>query len=187
MLLAELGPAWRAELGRLVPEVRGAEPPAGAPEPLALFEALARLVGGLAARHGALVVVEDFHWADDMSVRFLAFLARRLAAWRLLLVVSVRDEELDGAADLGRTLDDLVRRGQLAALRLGPLTRVDTLALVRAVVDGRNVTLDPVRLGDEVWAASEGHPLLVFETLRAADGSPERATALGPVVATSPS
>ena len=30
-LLAELGPAWRAELGRLLPEVRGAEPPGALP------------------------------------------------------------------------------------------------------------------------------------------------------------
>ena len=81
-----------------------------------------------------------------MSVRFLAFLARRLEAWRLLLVVSVRDEELDEASDLGRTLDDLMKGGQLAALRLGPLTRSDTLALVRALVDDRDGTRDPVRL-----------------------------------------
>jgi DNA-binding SARP family transcriptional activator len=176
-LLEELGSAWRAELGRLLPEVRGAEPPPGAPEPLALFEALARLVGCLAARNGALVVVEDLHWADDMSVRFLAFLARRLAAWRLLLVVSVRDEELDGNSGLGRTLDDLVKRGQLQALRLGPLTRPDTLALVRVLVDGDGAR-DPVKLGDEVWAASEGHPLLVLETIRALDGQPRPASLL---------
>jgi DNA-binding SARP family transcriptional activator len=177
-LLAELGPAWRAELGRLLPEVRGAEPPVGSPEPLALFEALARLVGCLAARHGALVVVEDLHWADDMSVRFLAFLARRLAAWRLLLVLSVRDEEVDQASDLGRTIDDLVGRGHVAALRLGPLTQPDTLALVRALVDSRDGTRDPVTLGDEVWAASEGHPLLVLERIRALDGQPQPASTL---------
>jgi DNA-binding SARP family transcriptional activator len=177
-LLAELGPVWRAELGRLLPEVRGAEPPVGSPEPLALFEAFARLVGCLAARHGALVVVEDLHWADDMSVRLLAFLARRLAAWRLLLVVSVRDEEVDQASDLGRTLDDLMKSGHVAALRLGPLTRPDTLALVRALVDGRDGTRGPVRLGDEVWASSEGHPLLVLERIRALEGQPRPASTL---------
>ena len=108
-----------------------------------------------------------------MSVRFLAFLARRLAAWRLLLVVSARDEELDGASGLGRTLDDLIRRRQLAPLRLGPLTRSDTLALVRALVDGAERDAStPSRLAEAVWAASEGHPLLALETLRTLDGNP---------------
>ena len=45
-------------------------------------------------------------------------------------------------------------------------------------MDGRDGTRDPVRLGDEVWAASEGHPLLVLERIRALDGQPRPASTL---------
>jgi hypothetical protein len=31
-------------------------------------------------------VLEDVHWADEMSLRLLAFVSRRIAAWPVLLV-----------------------------------------------------------------------------------------------------
>ena len=41
-----------------------------------------------------MLVLEDLHWADDMSLRLLAFISRRIAAWRVLLLASAREEEL---------------------------------------------------------------------------------------------
>ncbi len=50
-----------------------------------------------------------------------------------------------------------------------PLTRQDTVTLVRALVrpDTQAVAMD--ELGDRVWVASEGNPLMVVETMRALD------------------
>ena len=51
---------------------------------------MAQAVGHLAERQPLLLVLEDLHWADDMSLRLLAFLSRRGAAWPVLLVATIR-------------------------------------------------------------------------------------------------
>ena len=71
---------WRSEISRLFPEID----PMHAPDPprensaLHLFEGLARLIIGAATTRPLVAVVEDLHWADTMSVRFLSFLANRI-------------------------------------------------------------------------------------------------------------
>ena len=45
-----------------------------------LFEAIGELLARMARRHLLVVILEDLHWADEMSVRLLAFLGRRLHA-----------------------------------------------------------------------------------------------------------
>jgi predicted ATPase len=54
-------------------------------------------------------VLEDLHWADEMSLRRLAFVGRRISAWPVLLVVTARDEDLADATAARRTLDELSR------------------------------------------------------------------------------
>ena len=46
----------------------------------------------LAARYPLAVVLDDLHWADDMTLRFLAFFGRRLPEGARLLVVNVIDQ-----------------------------------------------------------------------------------------------
>ena len=80
-VLESLGPAWRVELTRLLPEVAapGAPPLPTRVDYRRLFEMLAQLVAHLAARDTLLLVLEDLHWADELTVRLLAFLARRVS------------------------------------------------------------------------------------------------------------
>src|SRR5262245_1388434 len=85
--LAAFGADWsrhphgRTELSRLFPEIaEGRVPPPITPENhLRLFETMDGLLGELALGQPLLVVLEDLHWADEMSLRLLSFVARRLA------------------------------------------------------------------------------------------------------------
>ena len=179
-VLEALGPTWRAELARLLPEV--AVP--GAPSPPArldyrrLFEMIAQLVAHLAARDTLLLVLEDLHWADELTLRLLAFLARRAPSERALLLVTAREEELPDASMLRHTLEDLGRAGLLTSLGLGPLSRRDTVALVgRLSPPGAAARAE--RLGERVWTISEGNPLVVVEMMREIQ---ERAPAEGLVL-----
>jgi DNA-binding SARP family transcriptional activator len=124
---------WLAELARLFPELLEPGLPAVAEpgDPLRLFEALARLLRYLALRQPLVVMLEDIHWADDMSLRFLAFLGRRLYEAPILVAVSVREEEMVDSPALRRALDELAIEGRLTRLALPRLDRDDTLALVR--------------------------------------------------------
>ncbi len=47
----------------------------------------------LTERRPALIVIDDIHWADAPSLRFLAFLARRLDGIRLLVTGALRPAE----------------------------------------------------------------------------------------------
>jgi tetratricopeptide (TPR) repeat protein len=165
--LDALAPAWQRELARLFPEVgaAGATTDAGEENYRRLFEAIERLLAVLAERRPMLLVLEDLHWADGMSLRFLSYLGRRNQAWKLLVVASAREEELAGAAALRLAIDELVQENRCIELTLAPLTRRDTGELVRALTrpTGRSFA----GLEEQVWAASEGNPFMAVEVLRA--------------------
>jgi len=169
-----LSPTWRMQLARLFPELGepGQERPAAEEEDhVRLFEAIAQAVGHLAERQPLLLVLEDIHWADDMSVRLLAFLSRRGAAWPVLLVGTIRTEEVVDAPAATRLLRELGADQHFVSLTLAPLSAPDTVALVRSLA--RAGTDEPAvqRLGSQIWRASEGNPFMVVETMRALYGS----------------
>jgi predicted ATPase len=160
--------AWLGELTRLFPELAEAGPPRSADpgDALRLFEALAEVLRRLALARPLGVLLEDCHWADDMTLRFLAFFARRLHSAPILMVVSVREEELADNPAVYHTLNELAAEGRLTRLTLGPLGRDDTLALVRRLGHADTPAALAER-GEQVWAASAGNPFIVIETMRA--------------------
>ncbi|HEY7521478.1 MAG TPA: BTAD domain-containing putative transcriptional regulator [Methylomirabilota bacterium] len=166
--LVSLPPAWRAELSRLIPELGTPSPASssGFADYLQLFESVAQAIGRLVIRQPLLLVLEDLHWADEMSVRLLAFLGRRLGGWPVLIAVTIREEELPDAPVLRRSLEELERAGHLARVALGPLSQADTLTLVRLHARaGSEATL--ARLAAQAWTVSEGNPLVVVEIIQA--------------------
>jgi len=164
-----LSPTWRMQLARLFPELGepGQERPAAEEEDhVRLFEATAQAVGHLAERQPLLLALEDLHWADDMSLRLLAFLSRRGSAWPVLLVATIRTEELIDVPAATRLLRELGADQHFVSLTLAPLSASNTVALVRSLA--RAGTEEPAvqRLGTEIWRASEGNPFMVVETMR---------------------
>jgi DNA-binding SARP family transcriptional activator len=181
-LLATLTPVWRAELARLFPELGIPAPhvPTLAEDHVRLFEAVGELLSLLAARQRTLLVLEDLHWADEMSLRLLSFLGRRLHARPLLLVGTAREEEMSDAPLLAQVVEELDRDRQLLRMALGPLSQPDTERLVRMLA--RAGRADAVEhLAAQVWAVSDGNPFVVVETVRTLDertGAPAAALPL---------
>ena len=161
-ILDALGPAWRAELSRLLPEIAEAPLAPATADAAQLFEAVAQLLERVAVGRPVLLVLEDLHWSDEMSLRLLAFIGRRLAQSRMLLVLTVREEDLPHSAVLRHALDELDREG-LVRSALGPLGREDTRVLAGTLVPSSEVA----RLDEQLWRASEGNPFMIVETLRA--------------------
>jgi DNA-binding SARP family transcriptional activator len=163
---AELGASARRELSRLFPELAepGVTPEITRESYVRLFEVMDGLIARLAAQHPVLVVLEDLHFADDMSLRFLAFLARRAATRPVLLVGTAREEELTDVEPLRRMCEEL--GPVLARVSLAPLSETETGRLVRAL--GRRGGTDPraVALARRVWALSGGNPFVIVETMR---------------------
>ena len=165
-LLERLGPTLRSGLARLLPEVGGTAPAGAVTDIRQIFECVPRLLEQLAGRRPLLVVLEDLHWADEVSARLVAFVGRRLADRPVLMVATARDDELADAPAFRQALDDLRRDGGLTTLTLRPLSRPDTLTLVRTVARSGEASADE-RLGEQAWAASEGNPFVAVETVRA--------------------
>ncbi|MFF0267212.1 AAA family ATPase [Kribbella sp. NPDC004536] len=97
-----------------------------------------------------LCVVDDAQWLDLMSARILAFVARRLAAESVVMVLAVRD----GVEHAFDGLDVLPVRG---------LDDADARALLDSVLPG---PIDP-RVRDRIVAETRGNPLALLELPRA--------------------
>jgi tetratricopeptide (TPR) repeat protein len=169
-LLESLPPGGRTELGRLFPELGEAVSPrsAGRQGAAALFEAVRELLDRLGERQPLVLVLDDVHWADEMSLRLLFFLARRLRG--VLLVATVREEQLGDAAGLARLVGELEREGRARSLHLSGLSRRDTGALVRALARAGTGADWLAHAGDRIWTLSEGNPFVIVECMRTLPG-----------------
>ncbi|CAN5155571.1 hypothetical protein BH20GEM2_BH20GEM2_05090 [soil metagenome] len=87
-----------------------------------------------------LLVLEDFHWADPTSCDLLHFLARRVPALPLLLVVTSRTEEIPAGHAVRRLLATLVRERIARELRLAPLGRDEVAEMMAAIAGGESIS-----------------------------------------------
>jgi DNA-binding SARP family transcriptional activator/predicted ATPase len=163
---AGLQPLWLAELVRLLPELLIERPELPAPQPLTenwqrlrLFEAVARAV--LAARPPLLLVMDDLQWCDSDTLAWLRYLLRFDAAARLLVVITVRVEELPTAPGLQRWLSDLRQAGQLTEVAIGALDAAETAALAAQLI-GQAPEAEFARL---IFQETEGNPLFIVQTV----------------------
>ncbi|MEA2227408.1 MAG: hypothetical protein QOF04_1038, partial [Solirubrobacteraceae bacterium] len=112
-VLDELGPATRAGLASLLPELAPASgvlaDDRDAPPQARVFEALLTLLERLGRDGGVVLAVEDLHWADASTRAFLAFLAHSLRTENVLVVASYRSDELHRRHPLRPLLAELER------------------------------------------------------------------------------
>src|ERR1700727_242644 len=69
------------------------------------------LVANLSQKRPLLLAVDDVHWADDPSLRFLLHLARRLEGLSVAVLVAIRPGETRSQPELARQLVLEARRG----------------------------------------------------------------------------
>lgn len=167
-LIRRLTPVTRADLARLFPEIADGTvpPPRGMEEAPRIFEAVAHLLRLLSTEHPLVIVIEDLHWCDDMTVRLLKFLPRRLGGRPIVLLGTARPESLSAAMPGGAILEALRHDGSCTSHTLGPLPREQVLELFLAVFGARDAgTSRP--LAERVWQLSEGNPFVIIECARA--------------------
>ena len=138
--------------------VVGAPGAAATQDPYAVLNGLFWPVSGLANRNPLVLALDDVHWADESTLRFLGFLSLRLDSVPALLAVATRPAAGDAL------LAPLVAQPDTVTLRLHGLGRDSVRAL----------------------AAAGGNPFLLADLLgtRRADGvrpTRERATVVAAV------
>jgi DNA-binding CsgD family transcriptional regulator len=118
------------------------------------------LTADLAGGSPLLLVVDDCHWADAPSLRFLAHLARRLEGLPVLLLVARRTGESPADPAL---VDELLSLAEGKPIRPAPLGPAAAARLVRAAL-GDEATDDFCRA---CHTATGGNPLLLVTLLAA--------------------
>ena len=146
-----------------------AAPPSagGGPDAYAVLHGLYWVVAGLGAEAPTLLIVDDAHLCDAPTLRFLAYLARRLDGLRIALLVATRPTISDPQRDLLRILAD---GAQPEILRPRPLPGQAVGALVEEA-------LGPAPDTGFVRACSSttgGNPFLIRE-LKASGVTPTHA------------
>ncbi len=119
------------------------------------------LTANLAEEGPVVLLVDDLHWADDASVRYLEFLGRRLDGLAVLVLATSRTGE-PGVDD--RLLSALAGGPAATVLRPQPLSRDAAAALVAGVM---GESAEPVFI-DACYAVTAGNPLLVGELVQSA-------------------
>jgi DNA-binding CsgD family transcriptional regulator len=102
----------------------------------------------------SILIFEDIHWADEATLDFIKFFARRISYLNCLFILTFRDNEITPQHPLKNVIGQL-NPDTFSRITLSPLSRqaVDTLAQER----GYN--------GEDVYSISGGNPFYVNEIL----------------------
>ncbi|WP_165987509.1 AAA family ATPase [Streptomyces sp. YIM 98790] len=133
-----------------------------APDPQGVRDGLDWVVTHLATQRGPLVLlVDDAHWADAESLDWLAGFASRVEDLTLLITIAYRHDELpEEAAALG----DVLERNPQRPMDLAPLTPVGIAQVMRDVLTGTTVGVDPDdEFCREAWVVTAGLPFRAVE------------------------
>jgi DNA-binding CsgD family transcriptional regulator len=132
-----------------------------APDPsFAILHGLYWLCANLASERPLALVVDDLHWADSASMRFLAFLLPRLEELRVAVLLAARPAEAGDS------------RGLLAALTVDPASEVITvgplsIAGVSTLLAVGMNTEPESNFANACWEATGGTPFLVHTLIEA--------------------
>lgn len=168
--LAKLNPVWRSEITLLLPELLIQQPDLPAPQPLThrwqqkrLFEAL--LHAFTDEHQPLLLLLDDLQWCDPETLAWLHYLLDTVPQTPLLIVGTVRSDEVTEEHPLHKLKRMLLRVGKLTTIDLTPLSAEETAALGAQVTKhglDRQTTM-------QLYQATAGNPLFVIESVRAGD------------------
>lgn len=110
-----------------------------------------------------IVVFEDIHWADEATLDFVKFFARRISRTKCLFILTMRDEEIGRQHSLRNIFGDLAP-DTFTRLELTPLSR----GAVQKLADEKGYD------GENLYNVSGGNPFYVNEILASySPGIPE--------------
>src|SRR5215475_2568226 len=169
-LLAAAAPDLKADLfsgpAALIEPLFGASQPAGSRDAatdssFAIVHGLYWLAANAAFQQPTLLAIDDLHWADTPSLRWLLHLTRRLEGVPLLVVAATRPPEGEGHDP--KLVIELTTDPEAAAIRPEPLGRASIAALARELQG-----LEPDNaFSSALETVTRGNPLFVVAVLDA--------------------
>jgi len=163
----ELG-AGASDVARIVPDVREKlqvelrQPGDPEEDRYRLLQAVSEFLRNAASAQPLLLVLEDLHDADRGTLDLLTHLARNLAGFRLMVLGTYRDVEVDRTHPLSGALANLSRISSFSRVLIRGLAVDEVQRMVEAAA-GQEVQSG---LTVAVERQTEGNPLFVQEVLR---------------------
>ena len=163
MVSAAIGPS-RRDLARLVPAIGDTASDDGdALESRSrtgrVLEALLGFFVRLADHGPVMLVIEDLHWADPATLDAVAFLVGNLRTHPVLVLVTVRTDDLHRRHPLMPWLHEAERAGRIERLDLERLDTDDTSQMLAGIL-GAAVTPE---FAARVHDRSDGNPFFIEE------------------------
>ena len=134
-------PEALAELSRTVPQVRQRFP--NLPKPndsqgetarIRLTEAFLELLTAIAEEHPVILVVDDLHFADDVSLAVLHLVMRRARGQPIMVVFLARTGEISQSAHAIRIRENASSLG-IGEIELAPLSDTESREMLRSLVE----------------------------------------------------
>ncbi len=166
-LAAGLDTPSRHELARLFPDLGTPPVDDAGDDHLRIFKAMANALRHLCLQGPLVLIIEDLHWADEISTRLLAYLVRATSGWPVLLAATARPGEVRSAPLVDRTLAEIGRQQRARQIMLAPISRADTLAIVGTLMRAGASESAIRSLGERAWRIGKGNPFMVIEAVRA--------------------
>jgi predicted ATPase len=132
---------------------------------VALFERLAGRLIKTAAAGGAVIVVDDIHWADEPSLVALLHVVRTVRRARLLVCVAERPGGSDSTDGWRGVRSSLMREPHAHLMEVHGLSQAGSAELLHELLGGRV----PEQLVSHAYAVSAGNPFYLREVVRALD------------------
>ncbi len=161
---------WLQVLKPFLPELAARAPDLPAAPPLPpdqeqprLREAFVQLLIAWTKFTPLVLVLEDLQWADQSTLDLLCMFANRLQEYGVIVVGTLRSEEVRSFPVLWEKIQDIDQAGLRGRLSLKPLSGHATGELIRHSLGMRQ--LAPL-FEERIYKETEGNPLFVLETLR---------------------
>ena len=127
-----------------------------------LLESIFLLLQGLSRQLPTVLILEDIHWGDEATLSLLQFIAKNIHKEKLLVVVTLREEEAVHSA-IPSILQSMSRENLYDRVELKPLSLDETSLMLKEIFRGYPVSSS---LQQWLYSESEGIPFYVEELLK---------------------
>lgn len=129
-----------------------------------VFEQLRQLLTRLAQDKPVVLLFDNLHWADELSLELLGYILRNLSGVNLTIVATAGDEE---AAKAGTPLREWLlaqsRYISFQQIKLKPFTAVEVRAMLEAIF--RRIEISPYEI-NRITEATSGNIYYIVEVIR---------------------
>ena len=157
------------DIALFVPEIAASSRPGeqGVADPdvgsrFRIFDAISRLLAGVAAEQPIVIIIENLHLADAPSLSLLEFIVPALRSTPILIVGTYRDVELSRGHPMSGALGRLVGEPDFHRIHLQGFALLETEALMADLTGG----LAKGEIVPAIHRQTEGNPLFLIQVVR---------------------